>query len=177
MVTLTVEDGTGRSDANAIVSLAFLKTYCGDRGKDISAYSDEQLNEAIVRASRFLVDAFIYDGQKINRRLQTMPFPRYAVTDREGWPVLPNEIPYEYQYACCEVTLVEAATPFAMSPVVTQSDIIRSEAIGPIRVDYALLFTDPSDYRPVLAVVQDLLWPFLSSKGLPNRLSGDAIRV
>ena len=64
-----------------------------------------------------------------------------------------------------------------MSPVVTQSDIIRSEAIGPIRVDYALLFTDPSDYRPVLAVVQDLLWPFLSSKGLPNRLSGDAIRV
>lgn len=175
-VTLVVEDGTGRSDANAVVSLADFKAYCDSQAKSYSSYADDALNAAIVRASAFLVNAYIYQGQKINRRLQTMPFPRYAVTDREGWPVLPTEIPREFKDACCEIALYEAANPGAMNPAVTQSELVRSEQVGAIRVEYARLFNSAADTRPVLLIVNDLLWPFLSA-GAGQYLSGSAARV
>ena len=174
--TLIVEDGTGRSDANAIVSLADFKTYCSDRGKSLTDYSDEQLNEAIVRASAFLANAFNWNGSKVNRRAQTMPFPRYGITDRENWPVLPPEIPRELTDACCEITFAEAVTPGTMTPTVTLSARVRVEQVGPIRVEYANLFNSAADERPVLLFVQDLLWPFLGAAG-PNALSGTANRV
>lgn len=175
-VTLIVEDGTGRSDANAIVSLAAFKTYCDDRGKDYSAYSDPLLNEAIIRASAFMVNAYVWQGQKINRRLQAMPFPRYAVTDREGWPVLPTEIPREYTDACCEITFYEAGNPGGLNPTVVQSEKVRVEQVGAIRTEYANLFNSAADTRPVLLIVNDLLWPFLGA-GAGQYLSGRADRV
>lgn len=175
-ITLIVEDGSGRSDANAVVSLAEFKAYCDGQGKSYSAYEDDVLNAAIVRASAFLVNAYVYQGQKINRRLQAMPFPRYAVTDREGWPVLPTEIPHEFKDACCEIALYEAATPGAMNPSVVQSEKVRSEQVGSIRVEYANLFNSAADTRPVLLAVNDLLWPFLAP-GVGQYLSGRADRV
>jgi hypothetical protein len=175
-ITLIVEDGSGRSDANAIVSLAEAKAYWDGRGTSYAAYTDEVLNAAIVRASDFLANAYVWQGRKINLRAQTMPFPRYAVTDRENWPVLPNEIPREVKAACCEIALFEAATPGAINPTVVQSEKVRSEQIGSIRVEYANLFNSASDTRPVLLIVNDLLWPFLGA-GAGQYLSGRADRV
>lgn len=175
-VTLVVEDGTGRSDANAVVSLADFKTYFDGRGKDYSTYGDADLNAAIVRASDFLANAYIWQGRKINLRAQTMPFPRYAVTDRENWPVLPNEIPREVKAACCEIALYEAANPGGLNPTVVQSEKVRSEQVGSIRVEYANLFNSAADTRPVLLIVNDLLWPFLGA-GAGQYLSGRADRV
>lgn len=176
MTTLVVEDGTGRNDANAIVSLADFKAYHADRGNSLTAYTDDQLNQAIVRASAFLANAFIWDGQKVNRRVQTMPFPRYGISDRENWPVLPTEIPRELVQACCEIGFVEAVTPGTMNPTVTLSTRVKTEQIGSIRVEYVNLFNNAADERPVLLIVQDLLWPFMRS-GAQSGLSGDAVRV
>lgn len=175
-VTLIVEDGTGRSDANAAISLETFKTYCDDRGKDYSAYSDTLLNQAIIRASAFLVNAFVWAGNKVNRRDQKMAFPRYGVQDREGWFLTLDEIPHEYTDACCELTFAEAVTPGTLTPSVIPSDQVRVEQIGPIRVEYASLFNSPEDARPVLTIVQDLLWPFLGV-GAGQRLSGTSSRV
>src|SRR6185437_15712248 len=170
-VTLIVEDGTGRSDANSVVSLLEFKSYCDGQGKDYSAFTDDALNAAIVRASAFLVNAYVYQGQKVNRRLQTMPFPRYAVTDREGWPVLPTEIPHEFKDACCEIALYEVVNPGGLNPTVVQSELVRVEQVGAIRTEYARLFNSASEARPVLLIVNDLLWPFLGA-GAGQYLSG-----
>lgn len=175
-VTLIVEDGTGRSDANAIVSLAEFKAYFDGRGTSYSTYADDLLNAAIVRASSFLVNAYVWQGQKINMRAQTMPFPRFGVTDREGWSIATNEIPHEVKAACCEIALYEAANPGAMNPSVVQSEKVRSEQVGSIRVEYANLFNSAADTRPVLLAVNDLLWPFFGS-GAGQYLSGRADRV
>lgn len=175
-VTLIVEDGTGRSDANAAISLAAFKTYCDDRGKDYSAFTDDVLNEAIVRASAFLVNAYVWQGSKVNRRAQTMVFPRYSMTDKEGWPVVPPEIPREYTDACCEITFYEAGNPGGLNPTVTNADLVKSEQVGSIRVEYARLFNSASEARPTLLIVNDLLWPFLGA-GFGQTLSGAAYRV
>ena len=174
-VTLTVEDGTGKSDANALVSLSGLKAYADERGTSYSTYTDDQLSSAIVRASAFLTNAFVWDGLKVNGRDQTMSWPRVNMTDREGWVIPSTEVPREVTAACAEIALYEAETPGAMNPNVVLAEKVRSEQVGSIRVEYANLFTSASDARPTLTVIHDLLAPFLSS-GRGSVLSGKAVR-
>jgi hypothetical protein len=174
-VTLIVEDGTGKSDANALVSLDAAKEYWDSRGTSYSSYSDDQLNGAIVRASAFLTNAFVWGGLKVHGRDQTMAWPRVNMIDREGWVVPSTEVPREVTAACAEIALYEAETPGAMNPNVVLAEKVRSEQVGSIRVEYANLFTSASDARPTLTVIQDLLAPFLSSGG-GSALSGKTVR-
>lgn len=162
-VTLIVEDGTGKSDANTLASLAAAKAYWDGRGSDYSAYTDDVLNTALVRASAFLANAFLWQGIKVNQRAQTMPFPRTGVFDREGWNVLQNEIPREVIAACCEIALYEAGTPGAMNPNVVLAEKVTSEQVGPIKVEYANAFLSAESSRPVLTIVADLIDQFLDN--------------
>jgi hypothetical protein len=175
-VTLVVEDGTGRSDANALISLADFKSYHDGRGSSYSGFTDDVLNAAIVRASAFMLNAYVWDGLKVKGRAQTMPFPRYALVDRDNWPVPPTEIPREIKSACAEIALYEATNPGGMNPTVVQSDKVRSEQVGAIRIEYANLFNNVSDSRPILMIVADMIWPFLAT-GQGNALSGISQRV
>jgi hypothetical protein len=174
-VTLIVEDGTGMSNANAIISLDEFKAYCDERKLSYSAYADDDLNAAIVRASAFFANAYVYQGQKVNRRAQTMPYPRYATSDKEGWPVLPTEIPQELKDACAEVTLREAADPGSMNPDVVMADKIRALKAGSVSIDYANVQTSPIASRPTLLIVNDLIWPFLM-EGAGNMVVGKSYR-
>lgn len=162
-VTLIVEDGTGKSDANTLLSLVDAKAYWDGRGVSYEDYTDDQLNAAIVRASAFLTSAYQWQGIKVNQRAQTMPFPRTGVFDREGWNVLQNEIPREVKAACCEIAIVEAATPGTMNPNVVLAEKITSEQVGQIRVEYANAFMSAESSRPVLTVVSDLIEQFLDT--------------
>lgn len=174
-VTLVVEDGTGKSDANAVISLAAFKAYLDERGISYSAYTDDQLNGALVRASAFLTNAFVWDGLKVNGRDQTMSWPRVNMLDREGWTIPSTEVPREVVAACAEIAIYEAATPGAMNPSVVLAEKVRSEQVGSIRVEYANLFTSASDARPTLTIIHDLLAPFLS-RDRGSALSGKAVR-
>lgn len=160
-VTLIVEDGTGKSDANALITLAWLKEYFDGRGVSYAGHTDDQLNGAIVRASAFLASAYQWQGIKVNQRAQTMPFPRTGVFDREGWNVLQDEIPREVKAACCEIAIYEAANPGGMNPNVVLAEKVTSEQVGPIRVEYANAFMSADSSRPVLTVVSDLIDQFL----------------
>lgn len=174
-ITLVVEDGTGKSDANTLLALSGLKGYADERGTSYSAYTDEQLNGALVRASAFLTNAFVWGGLKVHGRDQTMAWPRVNMIDREGWVIPYTEVPREVVAACAEIAIYEAATPGAMNPSVVQSDKVRSKQIGSIRVEYANLFTSASDARPTLTIIHDLLAPFLSN-GRGSTLSGKTAR-
>jgi hypothetical protein len=162
-VTLIVEDGTGKSNANAIVSLDAVKEYWDGRGVSYAEYSDDQLNGAIVRASAFLASAYQWQGIKVNQRAQTMPFPRTGVFDREGWNILQDEIPREVKAACAEIALYEAANPGGMNPNVVLAEKVTSEQVGPIKVEYANAFMSAESSRPVLTVVSDLIEQFLDT--------------
>jgi hypothetical protein len=63
-----------------------------------------------------------------------------------------------------------------MNPTVVQSDKVRSEQVGAIRIEYANLFNNVSDSRPILMIVADMIWPFLAT-GQGNALSGISQRV
>lgn len=162
-ITLTVEDGTGKSDANALVALDAFKAYCDGRGLSYSGFTDDVLSGGIVRASAFLGSAYYWIGTKINGRAQTMPFPRSGVTDRDGFAVASDEVPREIATACCELALFEATTPGGLNPTVVLAEKVTSEQVGPIRVEYANLFSSASASRPVLLQVEDLIAPFVDA--------------
>lgn len=162
-VTLIVEDGTGKSDANALVSLSGFKSYCDDRGSSYAGFTDDTLSGAIVRASAFLGAAYRWHGVKISGRAQAMPWPRAGVFDRDGFVVAGDEVPREIVAACCEIALFEAATPGGMNPSVVLAEKVTSEQVGSIRVEYANLFSSASASRPVLLLVSDLIAPFVDS--------------
>lgn len=78
-MALTPQDETGLVEgANAYITLAFFKSYHDDRGNDYSAYTDPNMNTAIVRATDYLDTRFRFRGIKLNDADQTTEWPRRA---------------------------------------------------------------------------------------------------
>lgn len=89
-MAFTVQNETGTvQDANAYVSVEEFKAFQGDRGGDISSFSDEQIEKAIVRATDFLDARYSFAGTQ-RRVEQGTQFPRqlssYSTDPRSGLP-------------------------------------------------------------------------------------------
>lgn len=179
-MTLTVEDGTGLTNADALISLAYFKSYHDTRGNDYSAYADAALEQAIVRATDFMSESYCWAGFKLKERghqdgEQALAWPRSYVVDRNGYSVANDEVPTEVQKATAEIALYEAGTPGGMQPTYTPHSRVKSEKVGPLAVEYDLSRGDAEGARPVLLAVRDLIGQFLA-QGAGNRLTGSVVR-
>lgn len=65
-MAFTVETGTGVVGANSYYSVSDLEDYCQLRAEDISAYTLEQKQAALVISSQDYVDSFKFPGEKLN---------------------------------------------------------------------------------------------------------------
>lgn len=180
-MTLVVEDGTGKTDANGFISVAYFKAYCDARGHDYSAYSDTLIEQGIVRATAFMSDSYRWAGERTKGRSaigggQALAWPRWDVVDDDGYSVPADEVPDEIERATAEVTRRELATPGAMTPDYTPSERVKMEKVGSIAVEYDLSRTDADSVRPVLLVVRDLIGPLLATGG-GSLVQGSAVRV
>ena len=77
-MTLIVEDGTGKIDADSYTDLDYYRKYCTLRGYDLSQYTDPQLETQCIRAT--LGTDVDYDTRYIGRR--------YTPAQALGWPRL-----------------------------------------------------------------------------------------
>jgi len=170
-MTLTVEDGTGREDANALISVAYADTYHSELANATWTGATDDKEAAIRRASALLTNGYRWQGNKVNGRDQTMAWPRYDVVDEDGYAIASDAVPREIQQACAEIALAELVTPGVMTPTVVLSDRVKSERVGPLSVEYQNARTDAGADRPVLLAVGDLVGRFLSgsSSGLFGR--------
>lgn len=179
-MALTAEDGTGKTDADAFVTLAAFKAYCDTRGTDYSDYSDAQLEQAIVRATDYLSEGFSWKGYKVKPRgttggEQALAWPRYNATDRGGYSVASDSVPREVQQATHEVAAAEMASPGVMQPTYTPSERVKREKVGPLETEYHIADTSPQSSRPVILRVRDLIGGLLDTTG-GSRLVGEAYR-
>lgn len=179
-MALVVEDGTGKTDADAFVTLAWFKAYCDKRGLDYSAYADAAIEQAIVRATDHLSEGYPWKGFKLKERghidgEQALAWPRSYVVDRNGYSVASDVVPSEVQKATVEIAFYELGNPFSMQPVYTPHERVKSERFGPVSFEYDLSSKDASGARPVLLAVRDLIGAFLDVRA--NRLAGKAVRA
>lgn len=166
-MALVVEDGTGLANADAFVSLAYADAYHSARGNTAWTGTDEAKEQAIRRATAFLSNAYRWKGERAQGRDQALAWPRSWVDDIEGHAVSATSVPWEVEQATCEVALRELTTPGTMTPDVTLTDRVRSEQVGPLRVEY-LGLTSSDAARPVLTVVNDLVRGLVAVGGGPD---------
>lgn len=175
-MTLIVEDGTGRADADSLDTMTFLDSYHAAMGNIAWAAADLDDREAAARrASRNISDAYKWSGWPLNPRVQAFSWPRINVVDGDGYSVPSDEVPDEIQRAVAIVALKELESPGAMAPEFNASEALTRETYGPVTFEYSSARTDPASVRPVLLAVKDLVGPFLKA-GTGSRLAGKAVR-
>lgn len=180
-MALTVEDGTGKADADSFVSVSEADAYHTSLGNDgwdspNGASASEELKEqALRRASRFLSDSFKWKGYPVNGRDQNLAWPRFYVSDDEDYGIESNEIPTEVKRATFEIALLEIITPGTMTPTVTESARVKREKVGPLEVEYLNTRSDAWGDRPTVTKVIDMISPLLRA-GSSNRLVGRTVR-
>lgn len=179
-MAIVVEDGTGLTNADAFISEAYFNAYCDKRGKDYSAYSTTQKEQAIVRATDYLSESYRWQGFKLKERghadgEQSLAWPRSYVIDRNGYSVASDEVPTEVQKATAEVAFYELANVGAMQPAYVAHDRVKAEKFGPVSFEYDLSNGGADGARPVLLAVRDLIGEFLDKR--VSSLAGKAVRV
>jgi len=174
-MTLIVEDGTGLSNADALVSLDYCDAYHSDRGNSTWAGTDTVKEQAIRRASTFLSRGFRWKGRQLNGRAQAFPWPRSGVVDDEGYAVAGDAVPDEIEKAVAEAALRELAEAGSLTPDYTPAERVKSERVDVISVTYDLSRTDAESVRPVMLIVNDLVSGLIEGGG-GSHLIGEAMR-
>ena len=131
---LTVQDNNGSvAGANAYITVQQFKDYHADRGADTSAFDDEAIEAAVIRATDYLDQRFNFVGKKRLGRDQTTEWPRTDAWDRDRYYI--NDIPPEVKEACAEYALRALAAELNPDPERNASGVAvlsKSEAVGPI---------------------------------------------
>jgi len=132
-MALVVEDGSGKSDAEAYVSVDFADTYFTNR-QGSTAWNDSAVTtsdkEAAIRNATAYLDRR-YNGNWIGRRVykeQALAFPRTDIIDIDGFAVGNDDVPKNLEHACCEAAVLALSED--LLPDLTNTGIISEESVS-----------------------------------------------
>lgn len=140
-MSLIVENGTGKSNADAYVTLAECDDYhvrFGNSGWKITtgAASNEAERENAIKKATAFIDARYGGRFKGVRKTaeQALLFPRYGISDNDGY-VLEN-VPLAVKRATCEAAL-RILVGIDLMPDLDRGGKVISETVGPISTTYS----------------------------------------
>lgn len=166
-MSLIVEDGNARSDAESYISVADADTYFTNRGNAAWAALDTPAKEQALRAATdYMRQTYRmhWTGMRVTAT-QALDWPRawVALVDSpSGYRSVPayvplNVVPQEVKDACAELAVRASAGP--LSPDLGPQTV--SEQVGPIKVDYLPGTRQNLSYTSVTAI----LAPYLKGRG------------
>lgn len=129
-MTLTVEDGTGLTNADAYAAVATVDAYATARGWADWTGTTAVKEAAIREATVYLDQSYNWKGA-IVAETQALAWPREGVTDREGREV--TGLPQRVVDACCELARTQLSA--ALVTARTEGDISHVQA-GSVSVTY-----------------------------------------
>ncbi len=160
-----VEDGTGKADANAYVTVATVTQYAEDYLADSSTWTGltQAVQERHIRVATRFLDASFYlrwKGSRANKG-QALDWPRKGVVDRSGFQLAADEIPATLEQACCQFVL-EALSDDLLPNLDSAGRVKRKrEKLGDLEqdVEYEGGFDEGKVYQLALALLDELLVP------------------
>lgn len=164
-MALIVENGTGIPGANSYVSLEDARSYAEARGIELA--QDDFI------AAQQLVNAFdVVEGYERRfsgeRVFPATAFPRKYLWVN-GFRVESDVIPIQLVYAQVQFAVAINAG-FDLTPIVSQSDFVIREKVGPIETEYATPGQSQTSTVPyVTAAIKNL--QALFGSGNPNQLT------
>lgn len=129
-----VENGTGLSTANALISVAEADQITENYGNstDWSDATDPQKENAIRQATRYLNLHYIWSGRKIFKT-QGCQFPRYELYDEDDNSVANNVIPDRVKEACAYLALQVIEGDVLLEDFERESAVKKTvDKIGPL---------------------------------------------
>ena len=150
---LTVEDGTGISNADSYQSLATFQAYCASRGYGHSKYTDEECEIALRVGAVYLDQYGRFRGIK-KTGTQALEFPRTDLTDDSGYEI--TGVPLRVKQAQAELAW-RHLTGTVLFKDEKRGGMVKTETVGPISTTYM----DGAPAGTKFTVVDRLLWQFL----------------
>lgn len=148
-MSLIIEDGTGKSDAESYIDLAYLQAYATKRGLDITGITEAN----IIKGQDYFESAYQFKGTKL-KETQALSFPRY----------INNEVvyPVRVKNAVCELTIKSKSAEL----LADSERLTKREKVGDIEVEYSEYSKDETNYNFVI----NLILPWLSGSGISGSL-------
>jgi prepilin-type processing-associated H-X9-DG protein len=166
-VTLIVEDGTAKADAESYQTVAGADTYHANRGNvawaDLSTPTKEQ---NLRKATDYMLQAYRIRWAGVRTTsTQALDWPRYNVPMTDGPGGLAclssyypnNTVPAAVANACAELALKASAAD--LTPDLSQA--VKSKKVGQIEVVYQDYSSATKTYR----AIDNLLAPLLAAQG------------
>lgn len=157
---IVVEDGTGKADAEAYVSVANCTAYCAARGLAFTGSTAHQ-EQAIVRATQWIDARYRgrWQGYRRHGRDQALDWPRLEVIDDNAREAIDgDELPVEIVDATCEAAARELAVPNSLSPDLRRGGAVKRYKAGSVEVEYSASASPETVYRKI----DDILAPLMA---------------
>lgn len=169
----------GAIDADSYVDLDEFRAYCGNVGHDLDGKTDQELEQALRRATVWLDSTyglrFIGEPATVE---QSLEWPRKNAVWRGS--TLPSDtIPRQIRNATSEAAWREATTPGSLAPDYDGSKQVKRlrEKVGDLEeeTEYADSASSKEAATPVFSVIDGMLIGFV--RGAPSALFGGAARA
>ncbi len=139
-MAFVVEDGSAKSDANALVSVEECTSYHQQRGNSAWVGTQAEMEAAIVKASDHLCRTYAWRGRRV-RAGQGLCWPRLAadgvspLRDGEGFALAADRVPRPVRQACCELAL-ESLAGRELGRARERGGLVRREKVDLVEVEY-----------------------------------------
>lgn len=166
-MALIVEDGTAKTDAEGLITVAAATTYHAARGNAAwAALASDTVREQLIRkATDYMQQVYRtrWAGTRVTTT-QALDWPRYNVPMVDGpgagcsVSYYPSDIvPTEVARACAELALKAATGPL----IPDEAQAIKRKKVGPVEIEYQDYSRATKTYR----AMDNLLAPLLSGQG------------
>lgn len=148
-MSLVIEDGSGLTNAESYIDLAYLTDYANKRNIDITGITEAN----IIKAMDYFESGYLFKGTKL-KETQALTFPRLI----NGVV----EYPVRIKSAICELTIKSKS-----SELLADSErLTKREKVGEIEVEYSEYSKDETNYN----FVYNLILPWLLGSGISGSL-------
>jgi hypothetical protein len=165
-MSLIVEDGTAKPDAESYISAADATTYHANRGNTAWPTDPTAQEQLLRKASDYMQEVYRVKWAGVrSTATQALDWPRINVPMPDGpgyaagWPTFYpiNTVPTEVSRACAELALKAVSGDLAPE----EGQAIKQETVGPITTIYQDYSVATRTYR----AIDRLLQPFLTASG------------
>lgn len=193
---LIVEDGTGRQDADAYVSVAEADAYFLTRNAAWAGYTTDAREAAIRFATSWLDDTYLSlwkgfrvlesqalawprdnsPGYTLMWQRGTYPKAQGYLYDLDGFPIMPNTVPRAVKRACMEAAILKAAgVDFAKAATTTA---VRKTSRSVDRVSYSEEYEAAVSKRDArIQAIDNLLTGLINGKPGASFAIGKVVRA
>ena len=157
-MTLVVEDGTGKADAESLITLAAANARHTALGNAAWTGADAAKEAALRRATIYMEQAYRSAWKGARRTIeQALSWPRYGVSV-DGFYLDSDAVPSDVANACADLALRALSADLNED----QTRAIKREKVGPLETEYSEFASQAVRYR----AVDMALAPYL--KGSPT---------